>query len=97
MLRRIYELRQFSSVLDRPWTNILIVGFLQVRTRVQEGGHTSEVKDHIRCERKLIRPRPLVIGPAVPGMIEPYLRPYLHRRPHPVAQHQRALAVSGQI
>jgi hypothetical protein len=37
--------------------------------------HTSEVKDHIRCERKLIRPRPLVIGPAVPGMIEPDVYP----------------------
>jgi hypothetical protein len=30
MLRRIYEIRQFSPVLDRHWTNILIVGFLQV-------------------------------------------------------------------
>src|SRR6266851_470722 len=35
MLRRIYEIRQFSPVLDRPWTNILIVGFLQLRARVQ--------------------------------------------------------------
>src|SRR5258708_16506631 len=35
MLRRIYEIRQFSPVLDRHWTNILIVGFLQVRVRVQ--------------------------------------------------------------
>ncbi len=60
-------------------------------------GHTSEVKDHIRRERKLIGPRPLVIGPAVPGMIEPYLRPYLHCRPHPVAQHQRGLAVLRRI
>ena len=35
MLRRIYEIRQFSPVLDRHWTNILIVGFLQVQVRVQ--------------------------------------------------------------
>ena len=35
MLRRIYEIRQFPPVLDRHWTNILIVGFLQVQVRVQ--------------------------------------------------------------
>jgi hypothetical protein len=32
MLRRIYEIRQFIPVFDRLWTNILIVGFLQVPT-----------------------------------------------------------------
>ena len=35
MVRRIYEIRQFTSVLDRLWTNILIVGFLQVTIPVQ--------------------------------------------------------------
>src|ERR1700730_8162591 len=35
MLLRIYEIRQVSPVLDRHWTNILIVGFLQVTTTVQ--------------------------------------------------------------
>jgi hypothetical protein len=55
------------------------------------------VKDHIRRERKLIRPRPLVIGPAVPGMIEPHLRPDLYRRPNPVTQHQRSLTVFRRI
>src|SRR5438270_6869183 len=35
MLWRIYEIRQFPPILDRHWTNILIVGFLQVQVRVQ--------------------------------------------------------------
>jgi len=56
-----------------------------------------EVKDHIRRERKLIRTRSLVIGSAVPGMIEPYLRPDLYRRSNPVAQHQRSLTVFRRI
>src|SRR5258705_13928894 len=32
MLRRIHEIRQFSPVLDRHWTNILIVGLSQVES-----------------------------------------------------------------
>ena len=56
-------------------------------------GQPLEVKDHIRREGKLIRSRSLVIGPAVPGMIEPYLRPDLNSRSNPVTQHQRSLAV----
>ena len=52
-----------------------------------------EVKDQIRRERKLIRPRSLVIGSAVPGMIESHLGPDLYRRSNPVAQHQRSLTV----
>src|SRR5260370_12972637 len=43
MLRRLYEIRQFSPVLECHWTNILIVGFLQVRVRVQ-----SHAIDNVR-------------------------------------------------
>ena len=43
MLRRLYEIRQFSPVLERHWTNILIVGFLRLRVRVQ-----SDAIDDVR-------------------------------------------------
>src|SRR5579863_2211792 len=59
--------------------------------------HSSEVKDHIRRDSKLVRTRPPVIGSAIPGMVKPDLWSYLHCRPYPVAQHQRALAVRGCV
>ena len=64
---------------------------------IERNATALEVKDHIRRERKLIRSRSLVIGSAVPGMIEPYLRPYLYRRSNPVAQHQRSFTVFRRI
>src|SRR3979490_2128092 len=44
MLRRIYEIRQFSPVLDRHWTNILIVGFLQVQEVRVQSHHIDNVR-----------------------------------------------------
>src|SRR5271170_1376410 len=35
MLRRIYEIRQFSPCTRHHWANILIVGFLEMRARMQ--------------------------------------------------------------
>lgn len=60
-------------------------------------GAASEVNNHICRAGQLIRPGALVIGPAIPRMIKPYLGPDLNGAAQPMTEHQSALGVFSRI